>query len=252
MLVLLAQLPLDRLHLLVEIIFPLGLLHLPLHAAADLLLHLQDADLALHQGEDLLQALGDVDDLQQGLLLGDLHRQMGGDGIGQLARLGDLRDGGERLRRDLLVELHIALELLRHRAAQGHGLRGVDAVLLQHGGLGLEEVVALGEAQQGSAGLALHQHLHGAVGQLQQLQHGGNDTHVVDGTGLRVVIGGVALGGEQDLLVAAHDLLQRLDRLLAADEQRHDHVREDDDVPQGQDRENSDIRHFFTPWPTAG
>src|SRR5690606_2940087 len=39
--------------------------------------------------------------------------------------------------------------------------------------------------------------------------------------------------------VRAHHLLERADRLLAADEERHDHVREDDDVAQRQDGERT-------------
>ena len=53
--VLVAQLLLDRLHLLVQIVLALGLLHLALDARADALLDLQDRDLALHQREALLQ-----------------------------------------------------------------------------------------------------------------------------------------------------------------------------------------------------
>ena len=39
---------------------------------------------------------------------------------------------------------------------------------------------------------------------------------------------------QQDLLVVLHHVLERAHRLLAADEQRHDHVREHDDVTQRQ------------------
>ena len=56
----LAKLLLDGLHLLVQIIFALGLLHLPLDPAADALFHLQDANLALHDAIDLFQPLGDA------------------------------------------------------------------------------------------------------------------------------------------------------------------------------------------------
>ena len=84
---------------------------------------------------------------------------------------------------------------------------------------------------------ALDQHLHGAVGQLQQLQHVGERADVVDRVGLGIVVGGVLLGGEQDLLVGAHHLFERPDRLLAPDEERHDHVREHDDVAQRQHRD---------------
>jgi hypothetical protein len=58
----------------------------------------------------------------------------------------------------------------------------------------------------------------------------------VDVRRLRVVLAGILLGHQEDLLVLLHDVLERADRLLAADEQRHDHMREDHDVPQGQDR----------------
>jgi hypothetical protein len=46
-----AELLLDRLHLLVEIVLALGLLHLPLDARADALFHLQNRDFAFHQAE---------------------------------------------------------------------------------------------------------------------------------------------------------------------------------------------------------
>src|ERR1700722_6621433 len=55
--VLVAKLLLDRLHLFVEIIFPLSLLHLPLDARPDALLNLEHRNLAFHQRETLLEAL---------------------------------------------------------------------------------------------------------------------------------------------------------------------------------------------------
>ena len=57
----------------------------------------------------------------------------------------------------------------------------------------------------------------------------------IDVVGGRIVLGGVLLRDQQDLLVVLHHRFERADRLLAADEQRHDHVREDDDVAQRQD-----------------
>src|SRR5204863_149851 len=51
-----------------------------------------------------------------------------------------------------------------------------------------------------------------------------------------IVIGSVLLCGEQNERVRTHHLFQRLDRFLAADEQRHDHVREDHDVAQREHR----------------
>jgi hypothetical protein len=51
-----AELFLDRLHLLVQVVLALALLHLPLHAAADALFDLHDVDLGLEELEQLLEA----------------------------------------------------------------------------------------------------------------------------------------------------------------------------------------------------
>jgi hypothetical protein len=234
-------LTLDRLHLLVQIVLALGLLHLPLDAAADLLLHLQHRDLALHQGVDFLQPLGDVEDFQQRLLVGNLDRQVRGDAVGQLARLDDLGDRGQGLGRHLLVQLDVVLELLGHGAAQRIGFGRVLAVLLEVGDLGFEIVALAGEAQQGRAALALDQHLDGAVRQLEQLQHAGDDADVVDGRRRGIVVGRALLGGQKDLFVALHHLFERPHGFVAADEKGNHHVREHHDVPQGQNRKDSDI-----------
>ena len=118
----LAQLLLDRLHLLVEVVLALRLLHLPLDAGADALFHLQDGDLALHEAVEPLQALGQAAGLEQLLLVGDLQRQMRRHGVGELRRIVDLRQRDQDLGRHLLVELHILLELGHHRAHQRLGL----------------------------------------------------------------------------------------------------------------------------------
>ncbi len=53
-----AELLLDRLHLLVEVVLALRLLHLALHAGADALLDLQHRDLALHQPSTFSRRVG--------------------------------------------------------------------------------------------------------------------------------------------------------------------------------------------------
>ena len=230
-----AELLLDRLHLLVEIVLALRLLHLALDARADALLDLQHRDFALHQGEALLEALGDRMDLEDRLLVGELDREMRGDRVGELAVVVDLRDRGDHFGRDLLVELDVVLELRDDRARQRLGLDRIDRVVGDRLGLGL--IIALGR-QIGAhvrARLALDQHLDGAVGQLEQLQNLGERAGGEDRVGRRIVVGGVHLRRQQDRLVRLHHLLEGANRLLAADEQRHDHVREHDDVAQRQD-----------------
>ena len=82
-LALIAELALDRLQLLVQIIFALGLLHLALDPAADFLLDLEHAKLALHEGEHHFQAPRRVQLAEQGLLVGDLDRQVRRDRVGE-------------------------------------------------------------------------------------------------------------------------------------------------------------------------
>jgi len=230
-----AQLLLDRLHLLVEVVLALGLLHLPLDAGPDALLHLEHGDLALHQRQHALEALRHRRSLQDALLVGDLDEQVRADRVGELRRLVDLRHGGDDLGGDLLVELDVVLELREHGARERLGLDAVAELVVERLGGRLVELVRAGEVHDLRAADALDQHLYGAVGQLQQLEHRGEGTDLVDRVGRRVVVARVDLGGEQDVAVGADGLLEGADRLLAAHEQGDDHVRKDDDVAQGED-----------------
>ena len=242
----LAEFLLDRLELLVQVVLALRLLHLPLHAVADALLHLQHADLALHMGEDTLEPRGDGGRLQQLLLLGDLEAEVGGDGVGELRGLLDLVDRDEHLGRDLLVELDVLLELGDDRARQRLRLARFGGGFLDGFGEGLEVVRGLLEGHDLGAPAAFDQHLHRAVGQFQQLQHRGDGADLVEVVRARVVLRRVLLRDEEDLLVVLHHRLERADGFLAADEEGDDHVREHHDVPQGEHRKEfaaDGIRH---------
>ena len=111
--------------------------------------------------------------------------------------------------------------------------RGADRVGHEFD-MAFEEFGAVGEGMHLGALHALDQHLDGAVGQLQQLQHLRQGSDLVDGVDRRIVIARVLLRHQQDALVLAHHFLERTDGFLAADEKRHDHVREDDNVAQRQ------------------
>ena len=114
----LAELFLNGLHLLIQVVLALALLHLRLDAAADALLDLQHVHLALDGDQDVLEALAHVEDLQHLLLLGELERHVRRDGVGQAPGLLDAGERGQHLRRHLLVELHVLLELRDDRARQ--------------------------------------------------------------------------------------------------------------------------------------
>ena len=119
----LAQFLLDRLHLLVEVVLALALLHLLLDAAADALLDLQHVHLAFDQREDVLEALAHVLDLENLLLGVELERHVRRDVVGEPAGLLDAGQRGQHLRRHLAVELHVLLELRDDRARRARPSR---------------------------------------------------------------------------------------------------------------------------------
>ena len=106
-----AELLLDRLHLLVEVVLLLRALHLLLDARADLLFDLQDLDLRGHQLVQTLEPRDGIGGLQDVLAVVELDgAQVHDDGVGELGRVVRRLYGKEHLRRDALVELHVALE----------------------------------------------------------------------------------------------------------------------------------------------
>ena len=232
-----AELLLDRLDLLVQVVLALALLHLPLHAAADALFHLQDVDLGLELREQMLEALVEALHLEDLLLLLDLERQVRGDRVGQAPGLVDAGDRGEDFGRDLLVELHVLVELADDGTAQRLDLAVGVHVGIDRDHVRREVARAIFDALDARALGALDQHLHGAVGQLQHLQDVGDAADLVDVLGGRLVLGGVLLRHQHDALARFHRGLEGLDRLRAADEQWNDHVREHDHVAQRQQRQ---------------
>jgi hypothetical protein len=178
-----AEFLLNGLHLLIQIILALRLLHLGLDAGLDLLFDLQDGQFALHLAIDLLQPFGHDQGFQKILLLPHLDAQMAGHKVGQPRRFAGFGDGGDGLFGDVLLDLGVALEFVAHSADQGLDRVGVARGFVQHLGAGLEEGRVVKEFGDAHARLALDQHLHGAIGQFQQLQHIGQHARAVDALG---------------------------------------------------------------------
>ena len=113
-------------------------------------------------------------------------------------------------------------------------LRLIADLFRQQFGLGLEKSVVLGELDDSGTPATFDEHLDGAIGKFQQLQHGADGADGVDIVGRGVVLRRVLLGDEEYLLVVAHDVFESTNRFLATDEQRDDHMREHDDIAQRQ------------------
>ena len=81
--------------------------------------------------------------------------------------------------------------------------------------------------------LPFDEHTHGAIGKLEQLQDARDDADVIQIVAIGIVATRIKLGEQEDILVTGHRRFKRGDRLLAANEKRHDHAGKHDDVAQG-------------------
>ena len=238
-LVLLAQFLLDRLHLLVEVVLLLGLLDLRLDPGVDLSLEVQDLDVRLDQHDQLLEASFRVRQFEQGLPVGGLDDDHGGRLVGEFGGVLDLRQGGQLGRgaaRQLAVLLADIQSVAHHGLDLGRELDGILGI-----GEGRRPVPGGGGelhlAERG-APQALKEDLEGAVRHLEVLDDLDEHAHPVDVVLHGVFDGHVFLGDyDQELVVLLHRGLDGLDRLGPPDGKRQDHMREDDDVAHGQERQ---------------
>ncbi len=88
-----AELFLNGLHLLIQVVLALTALHLLLDATADTFFDLQQVDFAVEQGQDVLDPGGQIDDFEDFLLLFDLQRHVRSHGVYQAAGLIDAVEG---------------------------------------------------------------------------------------------------------------------------------------------------------------
>ncbi|OQA06931.1 MAG: hypothetical protein BWY66_01613 [bacterium ADurb.Bin374] len=231
-----AQLFLDRLHLLAQVVFLLDLLHLLANLAADLLFDHHDLELAVEDRGDLFEAGTGLERLEDLLLLLDLELQMSRDDVGKPARLLDVVGDHDYFERDLLVQLHVLLEQADHVP---HERLQLDRLLVGDDHLGrfdLETIVVFREFVDFHPGRAFDEDLQNPVGQLEKLKNLGDGPRRVQVLDARIIGLRDFLRAENDLAVLHHRFLDRADRFLAADEQRNHHVRKHDHVAQGQQR----------------
>ena len=233
------QLLMDGLDLLVEVVLLLGLLHLLLDLHVDPLVDVDLLDLDVEQVVKALQALVGVDQLEQRLLLGGRHHQVGREDVGDAVGVVELQSRHQPLERQVVGHLGVLLEGredLAHVGPQLLAHRVVDLVGLH---LDAQGAVGILDAHDLAALDPLDHHPHVAVGQLEVLDHRRDHTHVADVVAQRIVDPGVLLGGQEDPLGGARErLLQGPHRALPADDERGHHVREDHHVPQGDQRQD--------------
>ena len=233
--VVVAELFLDRLHLLAQVHLALPLAQLFLDLRLDLLLHLEHADLLLDVHEHAAEPFLDAQRLEQALLFGRLKLDVAGDQVGETAGIGD---GVEHLVHDFFRQTAALAELggaLAKLLVQGDERRVVlvDRLHLLDGHHDGAEV-AFGRVvlQGGGALLALEQQLHAAQAALD-LADARNDAHRVEDVRRRLV-GIVALGHGEHEALAFQRGLDGAKRSRTPCRNWRSQPRENDSSPQGE------------------
>ena len=240
-LVLAAQLALDGLRLLLQVVFAVGFFNLVLHPAADLALHLLRLGLAHDDFQQLVHAVaqggGDQNALahfqRHGKIRGDLIHHPGqvlqfGDFAGEVAPLAAIqahpRVGGDLVRQHLPQRAGFGFGQLVRLVLHGGGVRGQHPVHVAVDGPGAPH--------------ALHQHAHGVVAQAHDLHHIGDAAHLVEVLAAGIFQLAVALRHQKNMAgaVVFGGGLQRLQRHPPPDIQRHNDAGKNHDIPQRQDR----------------
>ncbi len=105
-----AQLFLDGLDLLVEVVLFLRALHLPLDARLDVAVEVELFDFDVEHVGNARQARGGIEDAEQFLLFLDAELQVGGDDVGELGRLVHAHGGDDGFVVERLLQLDVLLE----------------------------------------------------------------------------------------------------------------------------------------------
>ncbi len=237
-----AQLVVDGLDLLVEVILFLRTLHLLLDLGVDALVDVDLLDLDLQEVLQLLQALVRRGRLQELLLLGRGDEDVRGQRVGEAVGVVELQRRHHAFEGQVVGELGVLLEDLHQLLhvlgdLRGEGDLGVD--LAHNDG---DVAVGLLRGDDLGAGQPLHHHFHVLVGELQVLDDRGHDADAVDLVHGRIVDLRIALGGQEDSFFGGGERrLERRDGGAASDDEGRHHRGEDHHVAQGNERELDDL-----------
>jgi hypothetical protein len=233
----LAELALDRRHLLAQQHLALTLVERRLGLAADLLRQPQDFDAMGEQARHLVHARGNVDRLQDLLLLLRLHVHVGDGKIGELRGRLDRLDGGYefggRLRQQLQRFHGLRPEVDEPRL----DLRSARVRLRDLHDAGDEEGPTCQVFGDLKTPLALADEMVRAVGRGDVADDVGDRAHAMHVDRGRVGELGIALHEDADLALVAHRLLRGGDRFRASERDRQHQAGEQHGVAHRHDDE---------------
>src|SRR5690606_1689935 len=234
-----AQLLLDGLDLLPQVVLPLRALHLLPHSRLDPFFQLQEMDLLRQDSGDLFETSLGVYRFQEHLapFKGDV--QLAGDAVREEAWIQRLHPPDIRFGcGSLVLELLIRREVAAHDPDQGaHFVSGGNRFVDQADGR-LEKGSLLYEGFDPGPANCLYQHFHVSSGSAKELVDPGQHTPLVELRRAGFIDTGVPLRGQDDPLVRQHRLFQRGDGALPAHLQRDQVPRKNDDAAQRQQRQH--------------
>ena len=231
--------------MLVQIIIALVFLHLALHFAANAFFQLGNFQFAFDLRQQVFHARADIGQIQQVLTVLQFELQMGGDDVGQAAVVVNIMNAGHDFGGDFFVGFDVLVELSQQGAAQGFAVFRRAVVFGQHFDLGFEIFAVVVDGHGLGALCAFHQHLDGAVRQLQYLHHACDGADLVQVFGGGVFNARIALRQQEDVLFFFCHGVQGGNGFAAADKQGQHHMGINHHVAQGQGRQ-CDAFGFFT------
>ena len=240
--IVLAELLLDRLHLLAQDVLALGLVHLGLDLGLDSALQLEDLDLLGEERRCQPQPVRDVDRLEQLLALLGRHLRAVGGHVGQQPTVDDVAGGDRHLRRHRGAAVHVLLDLAVDRGHQRLDLERLLAGVVDDLDACLEVRIGLQQVEQPDAALALDDRADRAVLQpddLGDLGEGADRVELVDAADLLLLAR--SLGDQRDRLGRADGAVERLDAPVPPDGERHDHLGEDHRVAECHEGQDLDV-----------
>ena len=235
----LAELPVDRLELLLEVELALILEEGAANLSLDLALQTQNLDLGIERVRELREERADVRGLEVFLALVEPHEHVRGDCERLLlSRLRTLHERDD-LRGEPAVQRDVLLEE-RHDAPRHRPFVRAARGLVEREGRhdGAQHLLRRRIPRDLRARDPLHEHLRRAVRQARHLEHTPRDAHAKEIGGGRILRVRRPLRDEEDPPVAGKRGLDGRERRRPPYEQRHHHVREDHDIAERQHRKS--------------
>ncbi len=148
--------------------------------------------------------LGDIENFEDDLLLFQFQRQVRRNRIGQATCIIDAGKRSQNLRRYLLVQFHILIELLHNRAAHCLDFGFITLLGFNRRQICSEVGIQFADAVDACTLRTFNQHFYRTVRELQHLQNIGNAPDFIDIVSGWFVLGRCLLRGKHDTFALLH------------------------------------------------